>query len=454
MFEYEIGFYHKPASTYENGTHWLITYDGRHFSVKNVDGKLIPQSIRKRRNSDKKLLPYPLCEPVLIRKEDPYNEESKVNEVVFLRDVPIRMDEELTNQGYEIYARFLKPLKSSNPCLKDKLSMSDFTGRLSIKTTVFFNGLEATPQIPTYPKDSATRFMNQLLLTHIVLSSIVIGKICEECTDCYQYSYFRHFIKDDSYSDRPTHDTIVARLKEYVDEIKISDIVDNISCSIDYAYRPLGRDNEEMYYKRSIGVSDSYSFVHYDEYLSELLPLGCRSISGDVRCVDVPHYQTGPVKGEELNAIKKRILNSYSKEEHLGYLLAEWHAIAFHQYLCKPMWDQYFEIIVYALKSYFNIDEITNKFINCYRNEDEKVYFIANRDRDTSVINKGLKESTLCNLDPVLFEQFVQDLTDNVGIAQNKICDYYSRVWHEDDNMYYNYNRQTKRLWQINQPKD
>lgn len=420
MFEYEAGFYYNHGYGTRCSIHWLITYDGRHFSVREIEEALLPRSIMNRRDFDKKYPPNSFDNPVLYRKEDPYNEDSPVTELVFLKDLPIRMDNELTNQGYEIYAPFIKQIETSNPCLKNQLSMSDFTGQLLTKASVFNDGWEITPQLPTYPRESATRFMNQLMLMHLLVSSIVLSKICNECNSCYKYISFSHKQDPDSIS-KPTHDSIINQLKQYIDSLNIRDIVDHIDCFIRYAYSYYRGEIDGHYYERVISLQNGYYWVNNDEYLSTVLRLGGVDVSGKLECVGSRHYSEGPVDEEELKRIKQEILDSYTKEEHLGYLLAEWHSTVFHNGIYKHLWDDYLEVIQSALCNYFHFDELFKKFITSYRDDSEKVYYIAIRDKVTEPINQGLKKSTLCNLEADVFDDFLKELKTNVGAAQDNI---------------------------------
>ena len=270
---------------------------------------------------------------------------------------------------------------------------------------------------------------------------------------------------EDFIPKRPTHDQIIKQIKEYVEKLNIHSIVDSILCEIVLERHQIGNDNSGYHYERITRLPDEYATIENDEYLAELLEIGSVPISGDTATLisprgGVPYYKKGMISGDELQIIKQRRLNAYSKEEHLGYLFAEWHSTVFHNHLYKELWEKYYGVIEYALCYYFHLDELSykhKKFMTNYRHEIDTIYLYDNRIKNVEIINDGIKKSTLCNLDSDEFDQFVTDLRNNVGIAQNNVCHYSQlgynvrpSVWKNDRNTYYNYDKNYDVIWPSN----
>ena len=456
MSDYKIGFYYNHGYGYASDVHWLITFNGEHFKVQPIDAKLLPKMNDRQLGFDKRFPVHQLSNPVLYKESLSNTTESTVEEVVFLREIPIRTQNLLSGEGYEIYAPFIERMPISNPCLSDALGICDFSGELLTEASVYYNGEELTRQLPKWKENvKSQQLFNQILFNHLVISAVVIRHICDECKDFKRYAAFLYKPFQEyyyGYTKKATHDQGIKRIVDYVDRLDIASVVDSISVTINH---------EHTYYRGEIDGGYYQTIIHscvpneyrYDCYLSSLL-------RGEVLSSDDHYHKEGAVDDHQLQKTKFDLYKQYSKAEHIACLVAEWQSYAFHNCLHKNLWDDYFAVLEYALCTYFHLDELSykhNKFLKKYYNEVHYIYLIADREKNVKAINDGLSETTRCNTNREEFDSFLSNLYANIVYAQHAInChdtdypfDYRPNIWH-NDRLHFNYSLSDAEVWPPN----
>jgi hypothetical protein len=456
MSDYRIGFYYHHGYGYASDVHWLLTFNGSHFSFRIISADLLPKTKDRQLDYDKKYPVHSLANPVLYKVNNTQPDNPVVEQIVFLKEIPIRAEGELRKEGFEIYAPFVKRQHITNPCLEDFLCICDFTGDLVSESSVFFNGEEVTRQLPKWSERAYQFTKNLIFYNHLVIAGVVVNHICEECGSFEKYSAFLHNPYHNyyyGYDKKPTHDKGISEILKYVDGLDIAAIIDRATAHI---------TNDRSYYRGE--VDGYYDTLHVcvskeDYYLSNDCYLSAH-IRGHV-LGDNGYHREGPVANEELQRIKFDLFKKYSKEEHVACLVAQWQSYAFHMCYHKHFWDDYFAVIEYALCNYFHLDELTSKhekFSNKYRQEIDTIYLYANREKNVATINEGIKTSTECNQDKDKFESFLSDFKANIVYAQHALnChdlkysyDYPPGVWH-NDRLSFNYSIRDTAVWPMNE---
>ena len=452
---YKIGFYYNHGYGYASNVHWLIAFTGEYFKVQPIDTELLPK-MKSRLDYDKRFPAHKLSNPVLYKESESDTTESKVEEVVFLREMPIRTKGLLSGEGYEIYAPFIERLPISNPCLLDTIGICDFSGELLTEASVYYNGKELTRQSPKwYEFDDPQRLINQILFNHLVLSAVVIQHICDECKEFKRYAALLYNpFQEYYYADtkKATHDDGIKKIIDYVDRLDIASIVDSISITVKHEHTYYRSEIDGGYYQTIIHSSIPNEYSH-DCYLSSLL-------RGEVLSSDEHYHKEGPINDQQLQKAKYDLYKQYSKAEHIATLVAEWQSYAFHNCLHKNLWDDYFSVLEYALCSFFHLDELSyrhNKFLTNYYHEVNYIYLIPEREKNITTINNGLCESTRCSLNKEDFDRLLSNLYANIVYAQHAISchdsgypyNYRPNIW-RNDRVFFNYSLNDAEVWPPN----
>lgn len=456
MSDYKVGFYYNHGYGYASDVHWLITFNGECFKVQPIDGKLLPKMSDRQLGFDKRFPVHSLSNPVLYKETLSNNSESTIEEIVFLREIPIRTKDLLSGEGFEIYAPFIERIPISNPCLLDTISICDFSGELLIEASVFRNGVELTRQLPKWNENINSQcLLNQILFNHLVISSVVLNHICDECKGFKRYAAFSYNPFHEyyyGYTKKATHDQGIEKIIDYVNKLDIAAVIDSVRVSISHEHTYYRGEIDGGYYQTVIRSTLPKEYQN-DRYLSALL-------RGKVLSSEDHYYKEGPIDDQQLQKTKFDLYKKYSKEEHVGCLVAEWQSYAFHNCLHKNLWDDYFAVLEYALCSFFHLDELSfkhNKFLTKYYNEVHYIYLIADREKNVATINDGISSSTKCSFDREEFKRLLSNLSANIVLAQHAInrhdtdypFDCQPDIWN-NDRLHFNYSLPPEEVWPPN----
>lgn len=254
-----------------------------------------------------------------------------ISDIVFLSKIPIRSKDHLTNKGFELYCPFLSERETSNPYSSTSLSaksISLLSGQY-LDATVYYDGKDLFPLPPFHVGYDIDNLCSRVFdidahdyadvfFTHIGLVVFILNKMdCSLRRDLRMLSGFKFFGELGLGKD---FFTFTKTLKEYISSIDIEKIVSDLSVSYEtYCRHKNGEGFISSYYCTKT-VSDP--IARLDVYLNDLIELGKRG--GDTDSDFNPVYSNDILQGERLEKEKRRIIDLYSPEDHLIYLMGEY----------------------------------------------------------------------------------------------------------------------------------
>jgi len=117
----------------------------------------------------------------------------------------------------------------------------------------------------------------------------------------------------------------VKRLKEYIDTIDIKEILKSLKVNVSESFINKVGGDDRYYVYRNASISDEVA--NKDEYIKKIFGLGEECIHSDSGYTSAYNMRikdlvVGEYTDSNLEEEKNRLLQKYSKEEHLGYLFS------------------------------------------------------------------------------------------------------------------------------------
>lgn len=114
---------------------------------------------------------------------------------------------------------------------------------------------------------------------------------------------------------------------EYVDRLDINKILLSLEISISEKFICKAGGDDRYYVHRT--TSSKLDVVHSDTYLTKTLRIGRDTIYSDSGYTSaynmaLPNLKTGELEGKDLSRYLEELKKSYSKDDHIYYLLKDW----------------------------------------------------------------------------------------------------------------------------------
>lgn len=122
-------------------------------------------------------------------------------------------------------------------------------------------------------------------------------------------------------------DACFEKLHEYVNQLDIDEILSSLEISISESFISKIGGDDRYYVERT--TSSTLNIVQSDSYLQEFLKIGSDTIYSESSYrsaydMALPNLKTGKLQGEKLLQYLDELKSSYSKEDHMYYLLKNW----------------------------------------------------------------------------------------------------------------------------------
>lgn len=314
---YKFGFFfHLP----ENGRLYqelVLGFDGKIFRFYFIDYDIIPN---KYHYSTSRY--YELNLPVLYKVQ-----ESKVTNIIFFNDLVIEgltEEKQSSNQQFKI---IVGELTKSNDLIEESKSIFDYK----------------------YYTEKEVEF-GRLILERFI-SNQYIDKLRTDAAYISASDYYR----ENKWKG------VINHFKEYIDSINLEKILDSLWVKVwDCHITKIGGD-DRYYVNREAKLLDGTNIT--DPYLNNIIGLGERCIesdSGYTSHFPKPNIPFGVYENETLEAEKRKIIDRYSKEEHMGWLF--YNQLFKQENIKKNIidWEHRKKIAVSNLENHFYLEELNN----------------------------------------------------------------------------------------------
>jgi hypothetical protein len=379
MKKYKIGYYYQNRlmrDEYHHNNRLVASFVGNHLEFKLINGDLWPHFYERfeySRYIDDFFRKYRY-----IRRFNPYNYRDNC------LDYPVIFTEDNDGLVQELFFLSDVPTVKKNQII-DGFSISE-PGDVINSTSLYYNGEEV------FPSDNYET-SNELLFYKTVIHQYAVERKVEflqkESKPACEY-----FLQDD-----------VKRIKEYLDSINLEDILSDIKVSVnEWHHVKLGDDDSYGIY-RTITVSNP--LAKDDDYLRRVIKPGREDIYsvhaftpwGTLRLEAsdfLEQHPLGEYTGELLENEKRRIISSYSKEDHLIHLLIKRFVDRDKNRLETPIWEKRLQEIIDVLTNKFHYKELLK--INSSKCRTSLYGFSNSHDmnKEMSSINNYIKQFTLC----------------------------------------------------------
>lgn len=349
---YKIGFFYNIVTgrSYHDNR-FVLTFSKNHFEFKLLDANLLPRNLHL-----SNMQYYSFDYPVIY--EESHNE---IIRLIFLDELHL----------------------SSDPKNEMGFCISMPTKQLH-SASLFLDGKELFP-IGEIESFESTETMFYRTVIHFVALRKKMQSID---------SYTDIFI--DKYID------IIAEIKKYVDSFDINVLLSDLSVSVhDFERNKVGGDNSYYIYK-TVSISDERA--KNDDYLKRTIGLGEKNIYSDSGYTGfLRHYAEdfidkhplGNYTGELLERERRNIISKYSKEEHVGYLVAKYFVDKeFNRKCVLPSWSNAFIVVKNILYEDFALNKISNN----NREFEKNMYIFENRycdvQKELSILNTNIEKLT------------------------------------------------------------
>ena len=293
----EIGFKRKPNK--------LLTLNNGHLSFRLIDSDLFLEG--------EKISSCWYQEPVLYEEND-----GVISNVVLLKNVPINTN---NKSGYELICPYYAISNSSNPWLNGG-TVAEFVAKYHFSnhpvtyfdTLITYDGVSlintnegynGTPADPVYWSKDRVKQKEYIFYCYVLALHVL--KRVQHCTLLSSIEIM----------------PIVKSIIKFVDSINLNTILSTLTVTINDNYHHKAGGDDTYYVFKTISVNNS--LANSDIYLRKVINIGNTELHYErgLGLINTTVFKTGPITGEELEKERKRIINSYSREEHISVLVAE-----------------------------------------------------------------------------------------------------------------------------------
>lgn len=195
----------------------------------------------------------------------------------------------------------------------------------------------------------------------------------------------------------------VKQIKTYIDTIDIAEILKDLKVTVHDHYRNKIGGDDSYYIDREASVSSQLAYS--DEYLKTVIGIGHHNIYSDSGYTSnlkayakdfIEENPLGEYDGELLEKEKTKIIASYSKEEHMGYLLSKrFIEREYNRAYRLPEWEKALPDAEKVLMDDFHFGAVSNDG----RRFETKMYNMGSLCGDAAIkelekINESIREST------------------------------------------------------------
>ncbi len=352
--EYKVGFYYNLTHLSYHNNRLILVFNDGHLQFRLINPNLLQKYLLFCINMTSS---YSFDYPILY-KEYPNGD---IQEVIFLKDLP-EYAPKSENAGFSL----------GNP------------GKEVCTTSLFFDNNDL------FQTNSTTDTKEQLFFKAVVHFYAVQKKVK------YLRSEATPLTLLDSYTN------YINKIKSYIDAIDIYDILSDLQVTVDDHLKTKIGDDDTYYIYRTAFVSSKKA--QKDDYLKRVIGIGCSCIYEDRGYTNkLEHYAKDFIKkhplgvysGDLLEREKQQIIEKYSKEEHMGYLMAK-------RFIEKeknrgyelPRWECILKDAYDYLYNKFHLINISNKD----RNFEKRMYVLTNTNSDAQkevdAINDYIRDIT------------------------------------------------------------
>lgn len=320
--DYKVGFFFNLPLSRKAKNIVIVVFDSGSLRFKLVDRSLFPY-INYHLDRTYYSFEYPI-----LYTEDIFG---NVKSVIYLEDIPIRYDSEVTREGVELSVPFWGFHKTNNPCRKARFACGERLSYDIVTASILENGIEviSIPEITRCNKriwqlencmDMATKVFYKSVIIYYVLRHIVSSIE----NDAFTLGLFNINYRNQNVTD--FFEKAIKIYKEYLDTLSVNDLIEDLSVEVTEQFRHKIGDDDGYYVHRKASVSSP--LANHDLYLNRLIGLGDKRIYEahgycTAESMSIKGLVTGKYKDDDLAREKERIISEYSKEKHMGFLLAE-----------------------------------------------------------------------------------------------------------------------------------
>ena len=365
---FKIGFFYNLTHSSSHDNRLLVVFDDNHISFKLFDSLLIPRKLNLYN-----LGYYDFSMPVIYREDD----KGDIVELLFFRDIPVYSDLS-RRDGFYIFSPSIEwgnvPEYS---CDLNLLSDVD----------VLYNGQSVIDGNIIGAKIQSSIFKI------VVQFYLVRNRVLLLRRESEPMTLMEPYLEQ------------INEIKSYIDSVNISEIISDLHVSVeDFLRTKLGDDNTYYIYRTA---SVSNPLASEDQYISKIIGIGRTCIYKDCGYTNklelyssdfIKEHPLGVYFGEILENEKKRILSKYSKEEHMGFLLADRFIERERRRGYElPKLERILKKIIEILFVKFKLSVISNED----REFEKRMYKLTNRYNDAKkeleTINNSIKNATTFN---------------------------------------------------------
>ncbi len=353
--EYKIGFYYNLTHLSSHNNRLIVVFNDGHLQFRLIN----PDILKKYHLRFTNLTSYYSFELPILYKED---YDGEIEDIIFFMDLPNLSSLNSNISGFSI----------GEPEMQVR------------GTILYFNGKD-------FFHDEINRNSPELIFSKAVIHYYAVRKKV-----LFLRNEARPEILIDPYLD------FVKKAKSYIDTIRINDILSDLQVSVkDYLRTKIG-DDDTYYIYRNAEVSSP--IVKKDEYLQRVIGIGSICIYKDSGYTNklemyaeefINEHPIGEYTGELLEKEKQRIIANYSKEEHMGFLLAKRFIEKENNRAYElPRWESILDEAYKDLFLKFQLKNISNDD----RNFEKRMYVLTNRfsdaKKEVDAINEYIKDIT------------------------------------------------------------
>ena len=330
----------------------IITVKDNHFILRSVPLNLLSKRWMYHSRPYYTFLDFPI-----LYRED---EKGEIAELVFLSSLSIS-----NHKGDEAADLiWYLPFWGYQEWFSDGLKSYIFSGSPRsedyMRTTVFSKGVDLFSLKNNYYHESFYFFESHLVEEHFssLFSRLFLSYFSIKCV---VKSIESSHDELDSFSnyEKTFYQILINTIKQYVGSISIEKIVSGLSVIIEEHFVHRAGRNDIYIVSETTSCVDSR--VYSDSYLSKLLDLGSKDTYTDrgfcpAEAMALPGLKTGALDEEEMGECKKHVLESYSREKHVGYLLANTFSLIEKNQSQLDDWKRIMNSIYRCLTVVFHID--------------------------------------------------------------------------------------------------
>lgn len=350
MRNFKIGFFYNIVTgrSYHNNR-LLLTYEKDCLCFRLINPNILPKDLHL-----SNMRYYSFDYPVIYEYSN-----GDITSFTFLSDVPLSST----------------PEKEKGFCFNEpSLKLLD--------VSLYYDGIEI------FSNDTNKLLPEELFNQTVIYYSAVLNKLSslDSNTDIFVKPYLEK----------------IKKTKQYIDGINIESIVSDLQIIVYDSYRSkVGGDDRYSIYKE---VFVSNPIASEDEYLKKLIEVGCNCIYNDSGYTSnltiyaksfIKDNPLGNYSGDLLEKEKQKIISSYSKEEHMGYIIAKYFVDKEYCRRCiLPSWSEVANKVSNKLYDEFHLNAISNDD----RQFEKKMYVLESAHTDAQkeidTINAYVKEIT------------------------------------------------------------